>query len=437
VLEWRRRAGVECGHMTRKRIALTVFAVLLLLTYIPVGDYDDQAIVVTRDADGEWQYEGDDAFNLSLQLSKATTSTRQSTGTTSYQRSGAWRCERIWILNTSSSAITRAVGVAMQRDLLKQSTLNEVAYFGHDELPLKVRRPPDLYILLRLDEASSFVLPGFARFGADLNIVASRRPDLATSSLDDSEVPISIQASIECSSEAFGILTSGARDTVLAGAIVETIALGARLTWADEALPRQPSPDLDWIADAAVPPTDLPTFGKPEDSLHLYSQGAWLRHEETLWQVEVPGDGNEWMANFLWQLENKGWDTLDPRASSSEPSPRATATLGSRYLTISSDNEPKSPISSVTTSDPGDGTIPSPIGPLATSSPEISSTTVLVSHETRFTEHQILRLFELNPDAWSEMIPHLSNRERSLLLAELDGVTNPALQDLATRLAQD
>ena len=64
-------------------------------------------------------------------------------------------------------------------------------------------------------------------------------------------------------------------------------------------------------------------------------------------------------------------------------------------------------------------------------------TTFLISHETRFTGHEIRRLFEWNPDAWLEMIPHLSNRERWLLREEFQGESDPALQDLAAQLAQD
>ena len=218
--------------MSRKRLCLMVLAALLFVTYVPIEDYDDEAVVITRDENGEWEYEGDSAFRLSLQLAKTTTTSRDNTTVTSSPDSGAWRCERIWILNTSDSDITRAVGVALQQELLKQAPLNEVAHFGHDELPLDVRRPPDLYVLLRLDESHGFVIPGYCRFGASLNIVAARRPDLAMGSLDHSGVPVTVKSEIECSSSVFGILTPSARRSAIAEAVVTNLDLETQLTWA-------------------------------------------------------------------------------------------------------------------------------------------------------------------------------------------------------------
>ena len=352
------------------------------------------------------------------------------------RRAGAWRCERIWILNTSNSDVTRAVGIAIQEGLLERPDLTEVAYFGRDELPLDVRRPPDLYVLLELEDSHAFAIPGFGSFGADVHITVGRRPALATSSLYGSDVSTSIQSSFECSANSYGFLSRGARNRTLAEAVSGSLDLGAQLDSADESLTRASSPDLDWIEDRATPPDDLPAFGAEATAQHLYSQGAWLRHEETLWQIEVTGDPSVWMTRYLEDLENAGWDAKDPRHPSDVFSPRATATLGHRYLTISSNTAPDMRIVSTTTTDVHGNQMTTPVPP-PIEAYATGTTTLLVSHETRFNGHEIRRLFELNQDAWPDMIPHLSDRERGLLRDELAGDSDPALQDLAARLAAE
>tara|TARA_R110002074_G_scaffold37925_4_gene102520 strand:+ start:179 stop:706 length:528 start_codon:yes stop_codon:yes gene_type:complete len=175
--------------------------------------------------------------------------------------------------------------------------------------------------------------------------------------------------------------------------------------------------------------------------LHLYSQGAWLRHEETLWQVEVTGDPNAWMADYLETLRAHGWNAHDPRHASNQGSPRATATLGSRNITVSASTSPDlkngyamSQGSSYysTTLHPSGPDFPDPIDRASD-----HSTTFLVSHETRFTGQEILDLFEWNEGAWADMIRHLSDRERGLLRDVLVEESDPALQDLAARLADE
>ena len=146
---------------------------------------------------------------------------------------------------------------------------------------------------------------------------------------------------------------------------------------------------------------------------------------------------NAWAKNYLGQLESLGWSTFDPRHPRELDSPLATAMKGARYLTLSSTTGPAMKFRTAVGIDLEKRELVSlPVGRPSDTRADATNT-VLISHETRYTGHQILRLFELNQDAWSDMIPHLSNRERRLLQGELDGTTNPALQELAGLLAQD
>jgi len=297
-------------HFLRSKPILwaLVTGLLCALIYAPIENTSDAAAVMQRGDSGEWIREESTAFRFGFSFSKGTaTKRKRSSHSVLSTRKPVLPIpiQRIWIVNRSTGPFAREVGRTIQERLLADPLLDEVAYFPASDLPLRVNRPPHLYLSYRAEVASNQHWPWLHAW------TGSVQWNLGTVPMAHGNCPFPEEASpqysgrFEFTEKNWGVVTYGKRYEGGIASLHSSLAIEEQIElWrGPAALPQVP---LAWAQPSPPPPTDLASIGLLPENLTVAVAPAPLQRHFT-WVTPITDDSPRPVLEAVKQLEADGW----------------------------------------------------------------------------------------------------------------------------------
>ncbi|HPF15648.1 MAG TPA: hypothetical protein PLJ12_15395, partial [Planctomycetota bacterium] len=213
---------------------------------------------------------------------------------------------RIWIVNQSQGYFARELGRTIQESLLADPLLDEVAYFPASDLPLKIRRPPHLFLTYRVQDIQEHHWPGWFDFEVAVEFHLGTSP-LAMPPGEEAERPSNVlAATVTYGERGLGLVTEAARYRHSLKVVVPKLDLEAVLrAW------RGPEPGLAdtplaWAGAIPEVPTDL-AWLKDLGAKLVVAQAPPPLLEELDWSL--PGSGPQVLQVMGTRLATEGWTT--------------------------------------------------------------------------------------------------------------------------------
>lgn len=297
--------------MHRLKKALPWFLLFVLIsTYVPVINPSDAAAVMQRGEDDAWIHKEGTPLKAGLRLAVAL---GEQTAYTQFAGSGRvgedehFHISRVWIVNRSDSYLAREWGRAIQKQLMQDASLWEVAYFPASDLPLKVRRPPHVYITYAIEDFHENHGPIWHRWGATVQVQMARSPFGPTPGGLGTEADPVRRLQLRYEVTQFGWTTRAVR---FDRGIAQWLQHLKPLQWIQLWRGREPQGHelpLDWAGPPPEPPTDWVWLNELQPT-RIASQAPAPNLEQHAWVAASP-PGPDPLQTLRTAIEAAGFET--------------------------------------------------------------------------------------------------------------------------------
>jgi CubicO group peptidase (beta-lactamase class C family) len=258
------------------RLLLWALLGIAALTWLPLRGWDSEPYGIRRE-DGAWTERGSTRASLSLRLAVDATITN----THRTWAAANPRPKRLWITAIEDHPLLQELATRLVNSLRDDPHLEEVGWFPANTQPLQVRRAPDAWLVLELDELETLTLPLHQRMRT--TVLATLDGSLVERSSQSSRPP-GAAAMVEWECTSWGLVSEAARWSHAAEALAAAIDLPGAL---DELAEPAGSPMVEVPAAPPAPPADLTQSLAPEGRLlwTTFAPGGAVR---TRWALEPP-----------------------------------------------------------------------------------------------------------------------------------------------------
>lgn len=246
------------------RVLGTLAAGIALLTWLPLRGWDCEPYGLVRE-NGVWTERGAPRSGLSLVLATHAATAR----TTTSRASEAPHPRRLWITAVEDHPLLQELATHLVDSLREVELLEEVGWFPANTQPLQVRRAPDAWVILDLQELETLTLPLYQRLRAEVHLTVDS--SLVKRSAR-SQRPPALSVLLRRDSTSVGLVTEAARWKAAGQALAEAVDLAG---------------ELAELGDPGPPP--LPRAEGPPPAPPADLGAALEAHGRRLWTTPAPG----------------------------------------------------------------------------------------------------------------------------------------------------
>jgi len=251
-------------------------------------------------------------FNANLSAIKSS----NNTGTSSYSNSSSndrLACRNVAIFCENDHVLLQRIGNIL-RDLVEEiPNVETVDYYNSELLPPEPKLSPDIFIRLKLNHIKENIWPYDLKLQAEIQSTISNTAVPGGGGYKNNRTPpiinYNLEAKITHKSETTGYESK--RYNMAAKDIAEQISkeLTKNLKkWQEK---HGLLPELPEDFYGKYKPNELPEPLKLSGVKKLYSYNGFMKHNETVWQLDVTGDFVEQLKQIQQQMIELGWMGID------------------------------------------------------------------------------------------------------------------------------